>query len=114
MLVKSMYGPEAAAYIAQLPYVTLTCGELGGFRRVKFCSTLFHTSNEDLRMAVHGDDFVCLSDDDGFKHIDESRYAVKDRETLGFEASDVKKPSVDEPCAWSWDRSDWTIHGHST
>ena len=24
-----------------------------------------HIPNQDVRMAVHGDDFVCLSDDDG-------------------------------------------------
>ena len=65
-------------------------------------------------MAVHGDDFVCLSDDDGFKHIDKSKYAAKDKETLRFEALDVKKPFVDEPCVESWDRSDWTVLGHST
>ena len=29
-----------------------------------------HIPNQDVRMAVHGDDFVCLSDDDGLKHID--------------------------------------------
>ena len=62
--------------------MTLTCGELGG--------ALFHTSDNDLRMAVHSDDFVCLSDDDGFKHIDKSKYAAKDRRTPGFEESDVK------------------------
>ena len=44
-------------------------------------------------MAVHGDDFVCLSDDDGLKHIDsllKSKYTAKDMGTLGFEDSDVK------------------------
>ena len=43
-------------------------------------------------MAVH-DDFVCLSDDDGLKHIDsllKSKYTAKDMGTLGFEDSDVK------------------------
>ena len=83
MLVNGMYGPQIAAYIGQLHCVTLTCGELGG--------ALFRTSNDDLRMAVHGDDLLCLSDDDGFKHIDKSKYVATDRETLGFEASDVKK-----------------------
>ena len=42
---------------------------------------------------MHGDDLVCLSDDDGFKHIDsllKSKYTVKDMGTLGFEDSDVK------------------------
>ena len=42
---------------------------------------------------MHGDDFVCLSDDDGLKHIDsllKSKYTAKDMGTLGFEDSDVK------------------------
>ena len=44
-------------------------------------------------MTVHGDDFACLSDDDGLKHIDgllKPKYTAKDVETLGFEDSDVK------------------------
>ena len=58
------------------------------------CST---TSNEDVKMDVNGDDFVCLSDDDGLKHIDElleSKYTAKDMGILGFGDSDVKKSSV--------------------
>ena len=50
-------------------------------------------SKQDVRMAVQGDDFVCLSDDDGLKHIDsllKSKYTAKDMGTLGFEDSDVK------------------------
>ena len=42
---------------------------------------------------MHGDDFVCLSNDDGFQHIDillKSKYTAKDMGTLGFEDSDVK------------------------
>ena len=44
-------------------------------------------------MTVHGDDFVCLSDDDVLKHIDsllKSKHTAKDVGTLGFEDSDVK------------------------
>ena len=42
---------------------------------------------------MHGDDFVCLSDEDGLKHIDsllKSKYTAKDMGTLGVEDSDVK------------------------
>ena len=42
---------------------------------------------------MHGDDFVCLSDDDELKHIDsllKSKYTAKDMGTLGFEDSDAK------------------------
>ena len=92
-LIKSMYGTQDASHIWQLDYVNLICGELGGFRRGKHSAALFHNPNQDVRMAVHGDDFVCLSDDDGLKHIDsllKSKYTVKDMGTLGFEDSDVK------------------------
>ena len=66
---------------------------MGGFRRGQHSAALFHNSNEDVRVAVHGDDFVCLSDDDGIKHIDKllgSKYTAKDMGTLGSEESDVK------------------------
>ena len=42
---------------------------------------------------MHGDDFVCLSDDEGLGHIDSlltSKYTAKDIGTLGFEDSDVQ------------------------
>ena len=42
---------------------------------------------------MHSDDFVCLSLDDGLKHIDnllKSKYTAKDMETLEIEDSDVK------------------------
>ena len=92
-LVKSMYGTQDASHSWQFGYVNLICGELGGFRRGKHSPALFHNPNFDVRMAVHGDDFVCLSDDDGLKHIDsllKSKYTAKDMGTLGFEDSDVK------------------------
>ena len=92
-LIKSMYGTRGASHIWQPDYVNLICGELGGFRRGKHSAALFHNPNQDVRMAVHGDDFVCLSDDDGLKHMDnllKSKYTAKDMRTLGFEDSDVK------------------------
>ena len=73
--------------------MNLICGELGGFRRGKHSEALFHYSIQDVRMAVHGDDFVRLSDDDGLKHIDsllKSKHTAKDMGTLAFEDSDVK------------------------
>ena len=57
-LTKCMYGTQDASHIWQLDYVTL------------ICAALLHNPNQDVRMAVRGDDFVCLSDDDGLKHID--------------------------------------------
>ena len=95
-LIKSIYGTQDASHIRQLDYVNLLCVELGGFRRGNRSAALFHNPNQDVRVAVHGDDFMCLSDDDGLKHIDsllESKYTAKDMGTLGFEDSDVKKAS---------------------
>ena len=48
----------------QLDCVNSICGYLGGFRRGKHSAALFRISKLDVRMAVHGDDIVCLSDED--------------------------------------------------
>ena len=83
-----MFGTQDASHIWQLDYVNLICGESGGFRRGKHSAALFHNPNQDVSMAVHGDDFVCLSDDDGLKHIDsrlKSKYTARDMGSLGFE-----------------------------
>ena len=58
-----MYGTQDASHIWQLDYVDLICGELEGFPRGKHSAALFHNPNQDVRMAMRGDDFVCLSDD---------------------------------------------------
>ena len=92
-LVKSMYGTQDASHIWQLDYVNLIYGESGGFRSCRHSAALFHNPNQDVTLAVHGDDFVCLSDGDGLKHIDslpKSKYTAKDMGTLGHEDSDVK------------------------
>ena len=92
-LIKSRYGTQEASHIWQFEHVNMIFGELGGFRRGKHSAALFHNPIQDVRMAVHGDDFVCLSDDDGLKHIDsllKSKYTAKDVGTLGFEDSDAK------------------------
>ena len=57
-----MYRTQDASHIRQLDYVSLICGELGGFSRGKHSAALFHNSSEDMRMAVRGDDLcVCLT-----------------------------------------------------
>ena len=92
-LVKSMYGTQGASHICQLDHVNLICADLGGCRRGTHSAALFHNPNQYVIMAVHGDDFVCLSDDDGLKHIDslvKSKYTAKDMGTHGFEDSDMK------------------------
>ena len=87
--VKSMYGTQDASHIWQFGCVNRICGELGSFRRGKHSTSLSHNPNQDVRMAVHGDNFECLLDDDGLKQIDtllKSQDAVNDME----ERSDPK------------------------
>ena len=82
-----------AYHIWQRDYVTLISGELGGFRRGKHNAALFHDPNQDVRMAVHDDDFACLSDEDALKHIHKllkSKHAAKDMGTLDLAESDVR------------------------
>ena len=72
-------------------------------------------SLQDIKMLVRGDDFVCLSDEDGLKHFDsllKSKYTAKDMGTLGFEDSDVKSLLLLNLCIESWSWSDWTILGY--
>ena len=110
-----MYGTQEASHIWQLDFVNLICGELESFRRGQHSAALFHNSNQDVRMAVHGDDFVCLSDDDGLKQRDsllKSKYTAKDMGTLGFEDSDVKSFLLLNRCVQSWSGSNWTVLGY--
>ena len=63
-------------------------------------------------MAVHGDDFVCLSDEDGLNHIDsllESKHTAKDMGTLGFDDSDAKRILLLNRVFKSRDTSNWTV-----
>ena len=92
-LVKSMNGTQDTSHIWQLGCANRICGESGSFRRGNHSAALFHNPNQDARVAMRGDNFECLSDDDGLKHIDslfKSKYTAKDMGTPGFEGSDVK------------------------
>ena len=74
---------------------------------------MFHNAKFDV--TVHGDDFVCLADEDGLTHIDsllESKYAAKDMGSLGLKDSDATRLLLVQPCVHSWDRSKWTTLGH--
>ena len=74
--------------------MNLICGELGGLRRGKHSAALFHNASADVRIAVHSNDFVCLSHEDGLNHSDslvKSKYTAKNMDTLGFKDSDAKR-----------------------
>ena len=68
-----------------------------------------------MRIAGHGDDSVCLSDDDGLHHIDSlvrSKYTAKDMGTLGIADSDAKSLLLMNRVFGVGDRSNWTVLGH--
>ena len=84
-LIKSMYGTQDASHIEH---------------SAAFC----HNSKEDVRVTVHGDVFVCLSDDDGLNYIDKflkAKYTAKDMGTPVFDDSDVKSRLL-LTCVQSW------------
>ena len=63
---------------------------------------------------MHGDDFACLSDEDGLNHIDsllESKHTAKDMGTLGFDDSDAKHLLLLNRVCKSLHTSNWTILG---
>ena len=79
---------------------------------VQHCSIM---QKQDVRMAVHGDDFVCLSDDDGRKHSDsllKSTHTNKRHGNTWIRRFGCEKSSVVETSVQSWDRTNWTILGN--
>ena len=58
------------SHIWQLGCANRICGESGSFRRGKHSAALFHNPNQDVRVAMHGNNFECFLDDDGLKHTD--------------------------------------------
>ena len=63
----------------------------------KHSAVLFHNSNQDVRMAMHRDDFECLLDDDGLKHIDtllKSKDAVTDMENTWIQRFKLEQSCV--------------------
>ena len=113
-LIKSTYGTQDASRMWQFDHANVVCGELGGFRSGKHSAALFHNTTLDVRMAVHRDDFECLSDEDGLNNMEplfESKYTAKDMGTLGFERFSCEACSVVEPSVQSWNRSYWTTLG---
>ena len=90
-LIKSVCGTQDASHTWQPDYVNPSCGEMGGFRRGKHSAALFHNINQDARMAVHGDDLVYLSDEDGLDALLKAQYTAKVMGTFGFEDSVAKR-----------------------
>ena len=57
-LLKSMCGTQDAAHIWQADYANVL--ESGGFKAGKGSTAFFHHPEEDMKLLVHGDDFLAL------------------------------------------------------
>ena len=69
LLLKSMYGTRDAANIWQRDYTELLLQH--NFTRNTAWPSIFYHRDMDVRLLVHGDDFVVLADDPGQKFLKE-------------------------------------------
>ena len=91
LLRKSMYGTQDAAQIWQEDYTGLLVG--AGFRRGVSNGAVFHQPDTDVRVLVHGDDFLVLgkqAEIDSFEALLRSRYELKKLANLGLAPADDK------------------------
>ena len=98
-LIKSMHGTQDASHIWRLGCANRICGESGSFRRGKHSAALFHNPNQDVAWQMQGDNFECLLDDGGLKHIHTlliSKDAVNDMENTWIQRFKLEQSCVVE------------------
>jgi hypothetical protein len=92
ILRRSMYGTQDASAIWQKDYVELLSS--AGFTRGVASGATFDHKEWDLRVLVHGDDFLCLGDQqaiDDFEALLKTRYEFKKLANIGWQESDDKE-----------------------
>ena len=92
LLQRSWYGTQDAASIWQDDYAGLLAEN--GYVAGKSNPAIFWNRDQDSRILVHGDDFVCLGDAAAVAHLDgvlTGKYACKKMYVIGFEAADDQK-----------------------
>ena len=85
LLLKSMYGTRDAANIWQRDYTELLLRE--GFSRNTAWPSVFYNEQMDVRLLVHGDDFVALGDDAGQAHLQnvlQKKYELRVDGSIGY------------------------------
>ena len=91
-LTKSMYGTQDAPNIWQQHYTQLLVK--AGYIRGKSNGSVFYHPTLEVRVLVHGDDFMALGDADALKEVDallRSAYELKWLGTIGDEEGDSRK-----------------------
>ena len=85
LLLKSMYGTRDAANIWQQDYPELLLQH--GFSRNAAWSSVFYNKEMDIRLLVHGDDFVALADDVGQTYLQsvlQEKYELRVDGSIGY------------------------------
>ena len=109
-----VWNPRCFSHLATWQ-VTLICGELEGSEEA---NTVQHCSTSQTKMRGKHCTVttlrVCQTMMDSHTHRQTSQIQIHSKRhgntwILKFRR---EKPSVVEPCVWSWDRSNWTVLGH--
>ena len=86
-----LYGCQDAAARWEEEYTSTLVAR--GFVQGKSSASVFYHSGMDVRLLIHGDDFVGVSDEDGLAYLEDTlaeKYAYKASGTLGWGKDDVK------------------------
>ena len=95
LLQRSMYGTQDASAIWQDDYLQLLMKN--GFKKGRAAPSLLYHEGHEIRVLVHGDDFISLSDDDGQEFLSKvlaERYEFKVVGQLGPGEGDKQEMSV--------------------
>ena len=93
-LLVSMYGTRPAATNWQKCYTELLVNN--GFSRNRASTCIFHHVEKDIKLKVHGDDFVSTADEDDLKWLQgifESKFEISTT-TIGHDEGDKKEVKV--------------------
>ena len=89
LLLKSMYGTQDASAIWQRHYSSIL--ESAGFARGRSNGAVFYKESGDIRVLVHGDDFLVLAKQEeieSFEGLLKGHYEYKRTFCIGFEEGD--------------------------
>ena len=90
-----LYGTQDASACWEREYVDMLTSN--AFEQGVSAPAIFYNREHDLRILVHGDDFVCLGDDEALDFMETcilERYDYKKSGRLGGDAGDVREISV--------------------
>ena len=94
-LLKSMYGTQDAAHIWQADYTNVL--ENGGFKIGKGSTAEFYHPEQDMKMLVHGGNFLALGDEAAHPNLEKmlkQKYGLRIEGCIGPESQDGTEMTV--------------------